>query len=70
MYAQSLPRNPLIGKCLLIPKRNHEIAEEVQGAQDAHPPFRQTSSSVWSISSTSFITLNSIPSGVTSCSHD
>ena len=35
MYAQSLPRNPLKGKCLLIPKRNHEIAVEVKGAQHA-----------------------------------
>lgn len=70
MYAQSLPRKPLKVKCLLIPKGNHEIAEEVKGAQHAHSPFRQTFSSMWNISSTSLITLNSIPSGVTSCSHD
>lgn len=35
MYAQSLPRKPLKVKCLLIPKGNHEIAEEVKGAQHA-----------------------------------
>lgn len=42
MYVQSLQRNSLKGKCLFIPKRNHEIAEEVKGAQHAPQPFTET----------------------------
>lgn len=70
MYAQSLPRNPLKAKSLLIPKRNHNIAEEVKGTQHAHPSLRQTFSSIWSVCSTALITFNSITSGVTSYSHN
>jgi len=49
---------------------DEKSAEEVKGAQHAHPPFKQTFSIIWSIYSPSLITLNSIPSGVTSCSHE